>query len=69
MPYHEKTALNMSEKCGPRLLVQRSQAQKVSPRGPAYDFEKRATMMIDAECQVEDDPLGQERAMWDSLGG
>ena len=24
-------------------------------------------MMIDAQCKVEDNPFGQERAMWDSL--
>ncbi len=27
----------------------------------------RATMMIDAQCKVENDPFGQERALWDSL--
>jgi hypothetical protein len=23
--------------------------------------------MIDAKCKIEDDPFGQERAMWDAL--
>jgi para-nitrobenzyl esterase len=40
---------------------------KGQPAWPAYTLEKRATMMIDAECKVEDDPFGQERAMWDSV--
>jgi hypothetical protein len=24
-------------------------------------------MMIDAQCKIEEDPFGQERALWDSL--
>src|SRR5260370_39830996 len=34
---------------------------------PAYDPQGRATMMINAQWKVEDDPFAQERTMWDSL--
>lgn len=40
---------------------------KGQPTWPAYDLQHRVTMMIDAECKVQVDPFGQERAMWDSL--
>jgi para-nitrobenzyl esterase len=36
------------------------------PEWPAYDLERRATMMIDAKCQVVDDPTGPEREFWES---
>jgi para-nitrobenzyl esterase len=32
---------------------------------PAYDAGRRATMILDAECRVEDAPLEPERAYWD----
>jgi para-nitrobenzyl esterase len=32
---------------------------------PAYDTSRRATMILDAECRVEDAPLEPERAYWD----
>jgi len=31
------------------------------PRWPAFDLERRATMIMDDECRVEDDPNGEER--------
>jgi hypothetical protein len=31
------------------------------------DFFKVLNQMIDEQCKVENDPLGQERALWDSL--
>jgi para-nitrobenzyl esterase len=40
---------------------------KGQPSWPAYTLQERATMMIDAQCKVEEDPFGQERALWDSL--
>jgi para-nitrobenzyl esterase len=65
-PDREKTALNMSEMWTTFARTGHPGA-KGQPAWPAYTLEKRATMMIDAQCQVEDDPFGQERAMWDSL--
>ena len=38
------------------------------PAWPRYDTKTRATMLIDAQCRVADDPDGSERAMWQSLG-
>jgi para-nitrobenzyl esterase len=40
---------------------------KGQPSWPAYTLQKRATMMIDAQCKIEEDPFGRERALWDSL--
>ena len=37
------------------------------PEWPAYTTATRATMQIDAECKVVDDPFAQERIMWQSL--
>ena len=36
------------------------------PDWPAYDLNKRATMMIDAQCRVVDDPTGPERRFWEA---
>jgi para-nitrobenzyl esterase len=38
------------------------------PAWPAYDVERRATMILDAECRVVDDPYREERLLWDELG-
>src|SRR5690606_33573300 len=34
------------------------------PDWPAYALERRATMILDDECRVEDDPAGFERHLW-----
>jgi para-nitrobenzyl esterase len=34
---------------------------------PAYDRERRATMLLDAECRVVDAPLDDEHRFWESL--
>jgi para-nitrobenzyl esterase len=34
------------------------------PEWPAYDEQRRATMLLDVECGVVDDPAGDERAVW-----
>jgi para-nitrobenzyl esterase len=65
-PDREKTALNMSEMWTTFARTGHPGA-KSQPAWPAYTLEKRATMKIDAQCQVEDDPFGQERALWNSL--
>ncbi len=38
------------------------------PAWPAYDAERRATMRLDAECRVVDDPHREERLLWEALG-
>jgi para-nitrobenzyl esterase len=35
-----------------------------TPRWPAYNAEKRATMIFDAETRVENDPRGEIRKFW-----
>jgi para-nitrobenzyl esterase len=37
------------------------------PHWPAYDIDRRATMLFAEQCNVEDDPQGTERAIWESL--
>ena len=37
------------------------------PAWPAYTLEKRATMIIDAECKVVEDPYREERLLWKDL--
>jgi para-nitrobenzyl esterase len=65
-PEREAAALNMSEMWTTFARTGHPGA-KGQPTWPAYDTQTRATMMIDVQCKVADDPLGQERAMWDSL--
>jgi para-nitrobenzyl esterase len=65
-PDRRKAALNMSEMWTTFARTGHPGA-KSQQIWPAYTLEKRATMMIDAECRIEEDPFGQERALWDSL--
>jgi para-nitrobenzyl esterase len=37
------------------------------PTWPRYEAGRRSTMVLDEECVVEDDPLGDERRIWDGL--
>ena len=65
-PDRKKAALNMSEMWTTFARTGHPGA-KGQPSWPAYDTQNRATMIIDAQCRVEDDPFGLERVMWDSL--
>jgi para-nitrobenzyl esterase len=38
------------------------------PNWPAYTLETRATMFLDAECKVVNDPYREERLLWRQLG-
>ena len=62
----DKTAHNMSEMWATFARTGLPGA-KGQPAWPAYTPEVRATMMIDAECRVVDDPWGEERRLWRSL--
>ena len=66
-PERETAALNMSEMWTTFARTGRPGAKR-QPAWPAYDMKTRATMMIDAQCKVLNDPFGQELAMWDSIG-
>ena len=37
------------------------------PSWPTYDLQRRATMMLDAECRVENDPRGETARLWQEL--
>ena len=39
----------------------------VMPHWPTYDKAKRATMLFNEECRVENDPLGEEREAWEGI--
>jgi para-nitrobenzyl esterase len=66
-PGRGKAARNMSEMWA-TFARSGQPGAKGQPSWPAYTLRTRATMMIDEQCKVENDPFGQERAMWDSLG-
>ena len=61
-----KAAHNMSEMWSTFAGTGRP-AAKGQPHWPAYTTEKRATMEINAECKVVDDPYTLERKLWDKL--
>ena len=37
------------------------------PRWPAYTLEQRATMYLDGDCHVINDPDREERLLWESI--
>ena len=37
------------------------------PNWPSYSLDKRATMVLDFECQVENDPWREERLAWEGI--
>ena len=37
------------------------------PDWPAYDPRRRATLLLDTPSRVVDDPLGEERRLWDGV--
>jgi para-nitrobenzyl esterase len=39
------------------------------PHWPAYSVPKRATLILDAICRVENDPRGETRALWQDITG
>ena len=40
-----------------------------APRWPAYDGERRASMMLGETSRVEDDPGGETRTLWREIVG
>jgi para-nitrobenzyl esterase len=65
-PEHEKAAHNMAEMWTTFARTGRPGA-KGQPHWPAYTAEKRATMEIDTECKVVNDPYRLEREIWERL--
>jgi len=60
------TALNMSGFWSSYARTGHPSA-KGQPAWPPYTTEKRATMFIDAQCKVVDDPYSLERKIWDEV--
>jgi para-nitrobenzyl esterase len=65
-PAGERTARNMSAMWSTFARTGRPAAEG-QPSWPAYTTERRATVEIDAECRVVDDPDGAELRMWKRL--
>ena len=61
-----RTAENMSQMWSTFARTGKPGA-KGQPDWPAYDTNRRATMLINAECKVVDDPFAIEREFWDRL--
>jgi para-nitrobenzyl esterase len=65
-PDSAKTAQNMSQMWSTFARTGKPGA-KGQPDWPAYDASRRATMLVNAECKVVDDPFGLERSLWERL--
>jgi para-nitrobenzyl esterase len=65
-PDSVQTAHNMSEMWSTFARTGLPSA-KEEPKWPAYTTAKRATMEINAQCKVVDDPYSLERKLWESL--
>ena len=39
------------------------------PSWPAYNQTERATMMLDTECRIDNDPGGETRLLWKAITG
>ena len=65
-PESVKTAQNMSEMWSTFARTGKPGA-KGQPDWVPYDTDRRATMLINAECKVVDDPFSLERSVWEKL--
>jgi para-nitrobenzyl esterase len=65
-PDAEKTARNMSQMWSTFARTGRPQAEG-QPKWPAWTTKERATMMLEAECKVVNDPWPLERRLWEEL--
>lgn len=65
-PASVKTAENMSQMWSTFARTGKPGA-KGQPDWAAYDTTRRATMLINAECKVVDDPFGLERSLWEQM--
>jgi para-nitrobenzyl esterase len=65
-PESRQTARNMSQMWSSFARTGRPAADG-QPEWPAYTTARRATMEINAECRVVEDPYAMERRMWEEL--
>ena len=54
---------------GRHSLIPACPANPSIPRWPAYDLTNRATMILDAECRIENDPRSETRQLWQTITG
>jgi para-nitrobenzyl esterase len=66
-PERYKAARNMSRAWASFARTSNPSHDEI-PAWPAYALERRATMLIDAECRVIDDPWSEERQVWKEVG-
>lgn len=66
-PEDEKAAHNMAEMWSTFARTGRPGARG-QPEWPAYTATERATMEIDAQCRIVNDPYPLERSLWERLG-
>ena len=64
---HAMAARNMSRMWANFARTSQPSAQG-QPEWPAYELQRRATMMISAHCHVADDPYPAEREVWTEIG-
>ena len=65
-PERFKAARNMSAAWA--AFARTGSPSQAEAAWPPYDTERRATMILDAECRVVEDPHREERLLWDELG-
>jgi para-nitrobenzyl esterase len=66
-PERVKAARNMSRAWASFARNSKPDHDEI-PHWPAYTLESRATMFLDSECKVVNDPFGPERRLWKELG-
>jgi len=66
-PERYKAARNMSRAWAAFARTSNPSHDEIPP-WPAYTLEKRATMILDAECKVVNDPYREEHLLWKELG-
>ncbi len=65
-PERIKAARNMSRAWATFARTGNPSHDEIPP-WPPYTLERRATMFLDAECRVVDDPWREERLLWEAL--
>jgi para-nitrobenzyl esterase len=66
-PERYKAARNMSRAWAAFARTSNPSHDEIPP-WPPYTLENRATMILNAECRVVDDPYAEERRVWKEIG-
>jgi para-nitrobenzyl esterase len=65
-PERYKAARNMSRAWASFARTSNPSHDEI-PQWPAYTLDRRATMILDAECKVVNDPYREERLLWEEI--